>query len=220
MSGVVVSAIVLAGGRASRFGGPKLASPVAGMPLLHRSILAAAAASDEVVVVARPGDTPDLPSAPVPLRVVHDPEPDGGPLVGAATGLRAAAGERALVIGGDMPRLNPAVLDEMLRLLGAGRASAVVLAAPSSAAPTGRRDRPPRQPLPMAVRAAAALAAAEAAVASGRRSLQALLDAVSTVELPAAAWLRLDPAGGTLDDVDEPADVERLDVASIERPGT
>ncbi|HSL97496.1 MAG TPA: NTP transferase domain-containing protein [Candidatus Deferrimicrobiaceae bacterium] len=212
-----VSAIVLAGGRASRFGGPKLAAPVAGVPLLHRSILAVvAAAVDEVVVVARPGDTPDLPSAPVPQRVIHDPEPDAGPLVGVATGLQVAAGERALVVGGDMPRLHPTVLGEMLRELGAAGAAAVVLAAQ----PSPERERPPRQSLPMAVHTATALVAAEAAVASGRRSLQALLDALAVVEIPTMEWLRLDPSGGTLDDVDEPADVERLDGASIEPPAT
>lgn len=216
-----VSAIVLAGGRASRFGGPKLATPVGGLPLLHRSILAAAAAADEVVVVVRPGDAPDLLQSPVPPQVVHDPEPDGGPLIGAATGLRAAAGDRALVVGGDMPRLHPAVLGAMLQELETGSATAVVLAAPQRAArPSPEGDRPTRQPLPMAVRTAEAMAAAEAALASGRRSLQALLDGLTVVQIPAAAWLRLDPTGGTLDDVDEPADLERLERASIEPPST
>lgn len=215
MTSLDVSAIVLAGGLASRFGGPKLATPIEGVPLLHRAIRAAATVAAEVVVVAAPGDAPELAPAPVPLRVAHDPVADGGPLVGLAAGLRTAAGTSALVVGGDMPRLSPAVLALMLERLAAGDADAVILASPASPDdPVGRTGQP-RQALPMAVRTGPALLAADAVLARGRHSLQALLDALAVVELPAESWLRLDPAGGTLDDVDEPADVDRLDRAPI-----
>jgi len=62
----------------------------------------------------------------------------------------------------------------------------------------------------MALATEPALLASDAALAAGRRSLQAMLDRTAVVEMPAAEWLRLDPVAGTLVDVDEPADLERL----------
>ncbi|NJD29768.1 MAG: hypothetical protein FIA92_15940 [Chloroflexi bacterium] len=205
-----VTGIVLAGGRGSRFGGPKLTAGVDGVPLLHRAILAVAAVAGEVVVVTRPDDMPDLPAIGVPIRLVHDPEPDGGPLVGLATGLRSATGAVSLVVGGDMPHLSPAVLGAMLSALGTRTGEAVLLASPDPAAP--------RQTLPLALETAAALPAADAAIQAGRRALQAALDGLVVVELAASSWLRFDPDGGTLDDVDEPADLERLAGRPIEAP--
>jgi len=201
------SAIVLAGGRASRFGGPKLSTVLDGVPLLDWAIRGVAPVAAEVVVVGRHDEAPDLPAAAVPMRLVHDPEPDGGPLVALATGLRAAGFPAALVVGGDMPRLRSAVLETMLERLGAGGCDAVLLAPPGGAPPGGAV---PRQTLPLALACAPGRAAAARALTAGRRSLQALLDELVVAEIPAAAWLRLDPAAGTLDDVDEPADLERI----------
>jgi hypothetical protein len=45
---------------------------------------------------------------------------------------------------------------------------------------------------------------------AGDRSLVRLVDRLHWIELPAAAWLALDPAGGTLLDVDVPADLDRM----------
>jgi hypothetical protein len=44
----------------------------------------------------------------------------------------------------------------------------------------------------------------------GRRSLQALADELGCVELPAAAWLPLDPGALTLVDVDTPNDLDEI----------
>jgi molybdopterin-guanine dinucleotide biosynthesis protein A len=206
-----VTAIVLAGGRATRFGLPKLEAELGGRPLVHHAIEAVAAVADEVVVVVAPGAGLRLPELTVPARLAHDPEPDGGPLVGLAAGLRAAGFARAVVVGGDMPTLAPAVLGSILRRLDDPQATAVLLEAPRQRART--RDRPtalPRQSLPMALRVDVALAAAEDALARGRRSLQAMLDGLGPVEVSSDVWLRLDPDGATLVDVDDPADLERL----------
>jgi molybdopterin-guanine dinucleotide biosynthesis protein A len=196
------SAIVLAGGEARRFGGPKLATLVDGVSLLERAVVAVAGVAAEVIVVARPGDAPTLPTTLVAVHLVHDPEADGGPLVGLAAGLRFATRPAAIVVGGDMPRLRPEVLALMLERLAGGGCVAVLLGSPDPGSP--------RQPLPMAVAVAPALEAADAALAAGRRSLLAMLDALAGVDVPAAEWLHLDPGAGTLVDIDEPADLERL----------
>jgi molybdopterin-guanine dinucleotide biosynthesis protein A len=210
-----VVAIVLAGGASSRFGSDKLAAPLDGRPLLHHALEAVAAVAGRIVVVIAPeAPAPSVPEA-LAARVVvaRDAAAHGGPLAGLATGLAADAtaggdGARrtagaegparlALVVGGDMPTLVPAVLRLLVDRLAAD---------PSRAAMTLATSRP--APLPMAVRPAAARAAIEAILASGgRRSLLALLEAVPSAAAPGDDWRRLDPTAATLRDIDTPADL-------------
>ena len=191
-----VTGIVLAGGRASRFG-DKLSAELDGRPLLHRALEAVAVVAGRLIVVAAPDRDPALPGDLVGrIRTVHDPEPFGGPLVGLVAALGAVETAVAIVVGGDMPRLMPAVLQRLAMAAGPAR-PAVVLEVP------GRI-----QPLPMALDAAAAQAAAIAIRARGGRSLRELLRELDAALIPAPAWLSLDPAGGTILDIDRPADLE------------
>jgi molybdopterin-guanine dinucleotide biosynthesis protein A len=190
------SAIVLAGGASRRFGSDKLVARIDGATLVERSISALADLVDEIVVVIAPGrEAPQLaPSGPVaPIRFVTDVVPFGGPLVGLRTGLAAAAGERVLVIGGDMPSLVPAVLALLL-----GRPPAAL------ADSTGAL-----RPLPCSLERQAALESAEALLAGGERRLRALLATVATTAVPWPDWQALDPAGLSLIDIDVPGDLHR-----------
>jgi molybdenum cofactor guanylyltransferase len=207
----VRTGIVLAGGRSERFGADKLAEPSAGGRSLLTTAISALAGIVEGVIVAGPELPSDLREAlddSTPIAVVRDPEPYGGPLAGLANVLASAepaAGDVAVLVGGDMPGLVPAVLRAMLDRLDADTSiDAVILAGPQ-AAPAA-----PRQVLPMALRVASAALPARAAIAEGRRSLQSLLDRLRWTELPAGEWLALDPGARTLLDVDTPADLDRL----------
>ncbi len=197
------TALVLAGGRSSRFGRNKLAEPLDGMTLLDRAVRAAAEVAADVVVLIPPvGDEPALASTTAASgrpRIVRDPEPHGGPLVALLAGLERAGESYALVIGGDMPHLAPAVLRLLLRTLDADPdvdATALVL--------RGRRH-----PLPVALRVGSATPVARRVLADGERSLNALLARLRTRELAEVAWRPLDPSGGTLVDVDRPGDLGR-----------
>ncbi|MEW6226073.1 MAG: NTP transferase domain-containing protein [Chloroflexota bacterium] len=211
----MTTAIVLAGGASSRFGGDKLAADLDGAPVLHHALRAVADIADGIVLVLAPG-------APVPtlppelegrLVVARDAEPGRGPLAGLAAGLAApaatiAAGDLTpirdhppritLVVGGDMPWLVPGVLRHMVERLEATTGLAAITL-----------DASPPAPLPMAVRAAAAGPATLACLAGGRRSLRALLDALHATTLPADDWRALDPGGATLRDIDTPDDLAR-----------
>ena len=163
--------------------------------MLHHAIEAVAVVVREVIVVAAPGAELPLPEGlGSRVRVVHDPEPFGGPLVGLAAALSAAETPVALVGGGDMPRMVPAVLHRLAVTAGPKR-RAVVLEVPGRV-----------QPLPMALYVRAAQIATAAVLERGGRSLQELLRALEATSVPAPAWLALDPAGATIVDIDRPAD--------------
>jgi len=199
---LAVAGIVLAGGRAARFGRDKLAEPVAGRPLLHHALLALAPVVDELVVVIRPhGAPPRLPpihQLGVPVRLVRDPEPYGGPLVALATALETVHQPLAILAAGDMPDVRPPVARALFDALDEHDVELAVLAGPG-----------PFQTLPAAVRVVPASAAARAALAGDSRAIRALYDRLRAYVVPEPVWRALDPEGDSLRDVDTPADLEQ-----------
>ena len=190
---LAVSGIVLAGGRSARFGRDKLVEPFDGRPLLHFAIEAVAALATDVLVVAAPGVDPAVPAG---VRVVHDESPYEGPLAGCLTGLTAVREPLVLVVGGDMPRLEPAVLSLLVRALDASSSDAVLL-----------EDRGRRQQLPFAVRTGSGTEIARQLLAQGERRLGALTERLNVRPLSEEEWRPLDPEARTLRDVDEPGDL-------------
>lgn len=197
-----VGAIVLAGGRSSRFGRDKLVEHVDGQALLDHAIDAvrAVATDGDVVVVMAPGH--DIPVTG-DVRVVRDPFPYGGPLVGLATGLQALDPRvvRVVVVGGDMPTLQPVVLRRLLGSVGPER-PAVLLEVSAGEA---RASSAPA--LPAAFDRAAATAAAGALVNAGERRLRALAEHLGITIVPWADWQVDDPDARTLHDIDTPDDL-------------
>ncbi|HYM84710.1 MAG TPA: NTP transferase domain-containing protein [Candidatus Dormibacteraeota bacterium] len=213
-----VAGIVLAGGRSRRFGEDKLGLDVGGVPLLDRAVAAVAGVADEVVVVVGAGQAePDLRRLDRPPRVVHDPVPDQGPLVGLVAGLRSADAPVAVVVGGDMPFVAPAVLGLLVDALGTegegggtpGGAATLALLQDSEAA----------TPLPCALRVRPSIDAAERLLETGARSLRSLTGPLVTATIDQATWRRLDPDGLTLVDVDTPDDLRALGAAREARVG-
>jgi molybdopterin-guanine dinucleotide biosynthesis protein A len=186
-----------------------MAALMDGMPLLHWAIAALTTVCTEVVVVASPdGLDVSLPErVRVPLRVALDPRPFAGPLVGALAGAEEAIESLVVVVGGDMPELEPAVIRMMLRRM-AGPADAV-----------GRRDgywdaqgvalesEGRARPLPLVLDRTAALPAMDDLAATGVGRLGALFDVLDIAVIPEAEWRALDPEGRTLRDIDLPADL-------------
>jgi molybdenum cofactor guanylyltransferase len=191
----VLAGIVLAGGRSSRFGSDKLAAPYRGTPLLQHAALRLAELCDDVVVVLAP-DAPD-PGLPPGIRLAHDPTEGEGPLAGLHTGLLAVVrSDVVLVIGGDMPDLQPAVAREMVRVLDDAGVDAVVLA---------DGDRP--RPLPCVLRSLPAADVVHTLLHAGRRRLRDAIDGLRTAVIDEATWTALDPARRSVFDVDVPSDL-------------
>lgn len=202
MAEIARRALVLAGGRATRFGSDKLRAVERGRPLLAHAIAAAAPHVDRVTVVLGPlGEVPPLPPG---VDVVRDAEAALGPLAGLATGLAVAGdAERVLLVAGDMPEAASGVLALLLAALDA---------APLAALGEEPDDRP--RPLPLACVAGAVRPAVTALLAAGERRLRAVLDAAPLAVVPSARWAPLDPGRGTLRDVDRPEDLRGDDPAT------
>ena len=193
---VAASAIVLTGGRSRRFGADKMAAEVRGAPLLHHALRSVAEVCDEIVVVAgRDGPSAKLPDdIQVQPTVVADVEPYAGPLVALVLGAGRARNDRLLLVAGDMPDLEPALLRRLLEWP-ADRAGASLELA----------DGP--QPFPLGLDRAAALASGRGLVDSGRRRLQDLLAELDLERIPEVVWRAIDPEARTLRDIDRPEDL-------------
>lgn len=187
-----IGAIVLAGGRSSRFGRDKLSEPIDGRPLLQHAIGAVRALTDEIVVVAAPDADPPIPEG---VALVHDLRPFGGPLVGLEAGLAASPVDRVIVVAGDMPTLVPAVLARLLAALGEDTTAAILEVAG------------PRAILPLALARRPAGAAVRRLVDVGERRLGALLGVLDVRVVASAEWRQDDPDGWTLRDIDSPDDL-------------
>jgi len=202
----MTSAIVLAGGASTRFGGDKLSAVLDDRSLLDHALEAVGAIANPVVVVIAPDGVPPLvPSALTDrVTVMRDAVAHRGPLAGLAAGLVALADidrgndDAAVVVGGDMPHLVPAVLELL--------AGAVDDDPAAGAAPL---EFDPPCVLPLALRPSIAGPIVEALLREDRRALRGLLDRLTVAMVPAEAWRTLDPDGRTPDDVDTPADLER-----------
>lgn len=107
--------LILAGGRARRFGGEKALAQLEGTPLIRHVADAVAPVVDELLVNCRREQRPALSAAleGVAHRFALDPDPDSGPVAGLRTGLAAANGEYAFVVGCDQPHLTPGLVERV-----------------------------------------------------------------------------------------------------------
>jgi len=110
------TAVVLAGGRSTRFGDDdKEVADLAGTPMIRRVVDRVAPVVDAVVINCRAAQraaiADALDGAPVPVAFAEDEYPDEGPMAGMATGLRAVESEYAFVVACDMPFVDVDFVD-------------------------------------------------------------------------------------------------------------
>jgi molybdopterin-guanine dinucleotide biosynthesis protein A len=104
------SAVIVAGGRSTRFGDrDKAVAELAGVPMVRRVADRLARVCDRLVVNCRSDQRDDVEAALAghdPAFAV-DPDPDRGPVAGIRTGLRAVETGYAAVVACDMPFVDP-----------------------------------------------------------------------------------------------------------------
>ena len=174
-----LTGIVLAGGRSTRMGQDKASLRFGHETLLARAIRIVGEVADEVIVVARPVEDRDNPFLGLPVRLVHDPIADLGPLAGIAAGLAASTSDLNLIVACDMPLIKPAVLRRLVELRGDADICVAVIEGHAS-------------PLCAVYRSSVA-AAAQELLAAGERRVMRLLDQVQTKRVDAAMFRDLDP---------------------------
>lgn len=104
-----VSAVLLAAGRGSRFGGSKMLADLDGAPLLGHAIAAATSADLDVLAVVPPDHRVLAVAETAGARVVVQPDPDAGLSASLVAGLTALPLEvaAAVVLLGDQPTVDP-----------------------------------------------------------------------------------------------------------------
>jgi molybdopterin-guanine dinucleotide biosynthesis protein A len=186
-----LTAAILAGGLARRFGGrDKARLLVGGRPILDRLVEAVAPVASGVMLVTNdPARYAD-----VDLPVIGDEVEGAGPLGGLVTALRASAAPRVLALACDLPYVETDFLAYL-----AGRAPDADLVVPRT--PDGLH------PL-CAIYARGLLPLLEARLAGGRRALVDLAPDVRTVEVGPDEVARFDTLGRLLTNVNTPDDYE------------
>lgn len=114
------SAVIVAGGRSTRFGeADKAVADLAGVPMVRRVADRLTDAIDGLVVNCRDDQRAAIEAAmsgyPLPVRYAEDDEPDRGPVAGIRRGLSAVqgGGEYAFVVACDMPFVEPALVEHL-----------------------------------------------------------------------------------------------------------
>ena len=180
-----VSALVLAGGRATRMGGvDKRVLVVGGATIFDRQCAVLADRVAEIIVSS--------PRAVPGFRAVADAVPGQGPLAGIAAGLAAATTPWLLVVAGDMPYLTGELIDRLLAATATDRDAVGI-----------RVDGHP-EPLVCVLRVAAAAPSVARRLQAGRLQATALL---ADGELR-VTWID-DPELGALHNVNTPEDLDR-----------
>lgn len=196
---MTASALILAGGRATRMGGvDKRALVVEGRTVFERQCEVLAPRVAEVIVSLAAGATQaedaTLAEGATPTeghRIVTDAVEGAGPLAGIAAGLAAARTPWLLVVAGDMPYISAELVDAMLA------------AATEDVDAVGVRAGGLPEPLVSMLRVAPARVAVEHLLAAQRYKASALLtDAGLRV-----AWLDAEPR--VVKNLNTPGDLSR-----------
>ena len=205
-----LTAVILAGGRATRLGGRDKASlPVGGKTLLNRRVDLLQPLCPEIVIVSHRLARPAMgrQAAPEPsarparanrdIRIVGDEAPGCGPLMGLYTGLLHSRTERSFITACDMPFLSRPLLLHLRSY--ADTCDAVV----------------PRigrylEPL-FAVYSHDCLHAVRAALDRGNRRADSFLDLVRTRYVDEPELRRYDPELISFFNVNTPEDLERAE---------
>ena len=149
----MLTAAILAGGRATRFGGrDKSALVVEGRTIFDRQMTELSQIAGEILFVGatvRPGDPGGQDHAPG-VTMIADLMPGCGPLGGLHAALTAARGEVVLVVACDMPYVSAPLLAHLASLAGGpGRSSSpscrepnagIIRCAPRTRAPRSNRS--------------------------------------------------------------------------------
>jgi len=199
------SAAILAGGRATRFGGrDKSALVVEGRPIVERQLAELSSVADDIMIVGAGADGARRLQPSEQLRLVADVVPGCGPLGGLHAALTEMRSDRVFVVACDMPYVDGRFAEYLLSL--AGDAAVVV--------PQTDRGYHPL----CAVYTRACLEPVAARLAERRLSMRDLFAEVPTRVVTPAEMSRFGAPSRLLANVNTPDEYAGLDAFQSHKP--
>jgi molybdopterin-guanine dinucleotide biosynthesis protein A len=190
----VRSALIFAGGRASRLGGVnKAVLQVGGSTIIARILAALGPLVDERVLLTNDAALADLDD----VSLVFDPTPHAGVLPALAAGLAAAAGEVCLAVACDMPFVSPGLFTHLLEVQQLDDADVVI-----------PRTAGFLEPMHAVYRREPVLHAIQAALARGDQRMISYFADVRVREVGEDEWRPANPSGTAFFNVNTPADLD------------
>jgi molybdenum cofactor cytidylyltransferase len=134
-----VAAVVLAAGKSTRMGRPKLALPVHGTPMIRRAVQAALASRcrDVIVVLGANAEVYEPLLDGLQVRIVRNPDPSEGMGSSIRTGVEAISpdADGVVILLADQPFITPQVIDRLLDVAVADKKRIVASAYQKTAGP-------------------------------------------------------------------------------------
>jgi molybdopterin-guanine dinucleotide biosynthesis protein A len=187
------SALIFAGGRASRLGGVnKALLEVGGSTIVARILAALGPLVGERVLLTNDAALAELED----VSLVFDPTPHAGVLPALAAGLEAAAGELCLAVACDMPFISPGLFAQLLDVQSHADADVVI-----------PRTAGFLEPMHAVYRRKPVLEAIRAALVRGDRRMISYFADVRVREVSDIEWRRADPSGTAFFNVNTPDDL-------------
>ena len=187
------SALIFAGGRATRLAGEnKALLDFGGAPIVSRILAALGPLVDERLLLANDAALAEQED----VRLVFDPSPHAGVLPALAAGLEAAEGELCLAVAGDMPFVSRGLFEYLLEVQQQFDADVVM---PRSAGFL--------EPMHAVYRRRPTLQAIRAALARGEQRMISYLSAVRVREIDEAEWRPIDSRGTAFFNINTPQDL-------------
>ena len=198
------SALIFAGGRATRLGGVnKALLDVGGVSILERILARLGPLVEERVLLANDASLGDQPH----VRLIFDPNPHAGVLPALAAGLAAAEGELCLAVACDMPFVSRRLFEHMLEVQQRDDVDVVI---PRSAGYL--------EPMHAVYRRLAALDAINAALARGEQRMISYLSAVRVREIDESEARAVDQSGTAFFNVNTAEDLAEARRIAAEQP--
>jgi molybdopterin-guanine dinucleotide biosynthesis protein A len=198
------SALIFAGGRATRLGGVnKGLLEVGGTPIVGRILAALGPLVDERVLLANDAALAEQQD----VRLIFDPSPHAGVLPALAAGLQAADGDLCLAVACDMPFVSRSLFEHMLELQQQADVDVVI-----------PRTLGFLEPMHAVYRRLPTLQAIQAALERGEQRMISYLSAVRVLEIDETQWRAVDPEGTAFFNVNTPEDLAEARRIASDRP--
>jgi molybdopterin-guanine dinucleotide biosynthesis protein A len=199
-----VTGIILADGKSASLGGNKGTELIGGIPVIERVIKSLSPITSRILLVTG-GDTITY-STVKGVEVINDNHRIKRPLTGIYTGLCCSHTKANIVVTCDMPFLNPALLDHMVKIL------------PSYDAIVPRWPNMQKEPL-HAVYSLSCLLTMRKHLESNRYSIINVLKEMHVLHLNKRGFSELDPEFFSFFNINDQADIDLANKIAARKPG-